>query len=237
MSLKSILLNWLQGFLQPIVERKFIFQDTWQLEMIEQKSIKLPYVLLENKSIVLNKFRFPVQLESIELQLMNKNLVVGKVLYSGAVKLQPKSQHNITMDVQMNHITAFFQLLRFTWSNTVSMDVKGDVHIKFWGMDFFIPIVDQFTIPKSKFKLSNKKKVNKDVEEEIYLEDLFEEKEQTESSAVENPNINEEIVPKSATDDRSGVDDKSSTIPIQSHSDDIADNNQASSFLKDEDKN
>ncbi|MCO5230620.1 MAG: hypothetical protein M9958_05650 [Chitinophagales bacterium] len=236
MSLKSILLNWLQVFLQPIVERKFVFQDTWQLEMIEQKSIKLPYVLLENKSIVLNKFRIPVQLESIELQLMNKNLVVGKVLYSGAVKLEPKSQRNITMDVQMNHITALFQLLRFTWNDTVSMDVKGDVHIKFLGMDFFIPIVDQFTIPKSKFKLSNKKEVNKDAEEVIYLEDLLDEKEHTESPDIEIPDINEEIVSKSVTEDINVNDDNLDTITNQLDSDSNTENSQPRTIEKNEEE-
>ncbi|MCO5232635.1 MAG: hypothetical protein LC105_11595 [Chitinophagales bacterium] len=176
-------MDWLQLRLQPLVERKFVLQDSWQLEKIEHKGIKLPYVQLENKSIVLNKFRIPIRLESIHLLLLNKGLQVGKVIYDSSLKLAPQSQNLITMEVQMNHITAFFQVLRLTWRNSISLDVKGEIHIRLLGMDFFIPVIDKLDMPKSKLKMFTSDDKLNTSEEIIAFEELTEAEESLDAAS------------------------------------------------------
>ncbi len=151
--LKEIFLEWLRLKLQPLVERKFVMKETWELEKIEHKGVKLPYVLLENKSIVINKFRIPIKLESVRLQIYNKDQIVGRILYDGGAYLFPKSQQSVTMEVRLSHITAFFQMVRFFIIDTIRMDIKGEIQLRILGMTFFIPVSDTFDMPKSKFKM------------------------------------------------------------------------------------
>lgn len=151
--MKNRFLEWCRKKLQPIVERKFRLQETWQLEKVQHKTVKLPYVLLENKSFLINKFWIPISLVDIRMDVFNKELKVGKVLYDNHIKVAPRSQQAITLEVRLSHITAMFNLLRFVLINTVTMEVKGEVHIRLFGMDFFIPVHDFIEIPKSKFQL------------------------------------------------------------------------------------
>lgn len=151
--MKNRFLEWCRRLLQPIVERKFRLQDTWQLEKVQHKTIKLPYVLLENHSFLINTFWIPIRLVDIRLDVFNKDLKVGKILYDNHIKVAPRSQQPITLEVRLSHITAMFNLLRFVLVNTITMEVKGEVHIRLFGMDFFLPVHDFIDIPKSKFQL------------------------------------------------------------------------------------
>ena len=154
--MKSILekfILWLSKKLQPIVEQKFSIEKTYEIERVVQKSIKLPYVLLENENRVINKFRIPVKLEDVKLKIFNKGLEVGEILYQGSIRIPAQGEKKIKMEIRLNHITAFFQMLRFLIVDKIKMDVIGEVHIKFLKMDFFIPVTDIIELPKNKLQL------------------------------------------------------------------------------------
>lgn len=150
---KEQLIEWFRKKLQPIVEKKFIFKDAWQLERVTHKGVKLPYVLLENKSHLINKFWIPIRLVDIRLEVFNKNLKVGKILYDNFIKVAPRSTQNITLEVRLSHITAMFNLLRLYLIQSLTMEVKGEVHIQLFKIDFFLPVHEYIEIPKSKFHL------------------------------------------------------------------------------------
>lgn len=145
---------WLARILQPLVERKFILRDTWELEKVENKGIQLPYVLFENNSTVINNFIIPVKLVRMRFQLYNKGTRAGRILFDGPVKISPRSKKLISMEVRLNHITALFNMLRFVFTTTnIQMQIKGEVQIKILGLDFFIPVTDVLDLPKSKVQM------------------------------------------------------------------------------------
>lgn len=150
---KETLLDWLSEKLQPIIERKLVLKDTYELERVDHKGVRLPYVLLENKTTVINKFRIPIKLESIQLTIYNKEIVVGSVIFDESVKIKPMSKQNISVEVRLSHITAIFQMLRLLIVDTICIDVRGEIQIKFLGMNFFIPVQDQVDIPRSKLRM------------------------------------------------------------------------------------
>lgn len=139
--------------MQPLVERKFVMKETWELEKIEHKSVKLPYVLLENKSIVINKSFLPIRLVKIRLQIYNKEIQVGRILYDGPLRLPSQSRQPVVMEVRLSHITAFFNMLRFLLIDTIRMDIRGEIQLRILGIDFFVPVKDHIDMPKSKFKM------------------------------------------------------------------------------------
>lgn len=191
MNMKSQFLEWCRKKLQPIVERKFHLQESWQLEKVQHKSIKLPYVLLENKSFLINKFWIPIRLVDIRLDVFNKDLKVGKILYDNHIKVAPRSQQAITLEVRLSHITAMFNLLRFVLVKTITMEVKGEIHIRLFGMDFFLPVHDFIEIPKSKFQLLQEiDKMDKSISD-LPFEDVS-----TEPIIVEEENLPESILEK-----------------------------------------
>lgn len=149
-NIKEALLDWFSEKLQPLVERKFIMKDTYQLEKVEHKGVKLPYVLLINKAKVINKFRIPMKLENINLDIFNKEMKVGSVVFDESTRIKPRNKQDISVEVRLNHITALFQMLRFLIIDTIRIDVRGEIQIKFLGMTFFIPVHDQVDIPRSK---------------------------------------------------------------------------------------
>src|SRR5690554_477539 len=131
---KETLLDWLSEKLQPIIERKLVLKDTYELERVDHKGVRLPYVLLENKTTVINKFRIPIKLESIQLTIYNKEILVGSVIFDESVKIKPMSKQNISVEVRLSHITAIFQMLRLLIVDTICIDVRGEIQIKFLGM-------------------------------------------------------------------------------------------------------
>lgn len=147
------LLDRLRTLLHPLVERKFVFRDSWELEQVTHKQVKLPYVLLENKSSISNKFWIPIRLVDIRMDIYNKGQRVGKILYDDHIRVPSRSVVPITLEVRMSHITALFNLLRFVIVQNITMEVRGEVHIRLFRMDFFIPIHDHIDIPKSKFQM------------------------------------------------------------------------------------
>jgi hypothetical protein len=147
-------LIWLARVLQPLVERKFILKDTWELEKVENKGVKLPYVLFENKSTVINNFIIPVKLVRMRFDIINKETNAGRILFDGPVKIPPKSRKSISMEVRLNHFTALFNMLRFVFTtNNIQMQIKGEVQIKILGLDFFIPVTDVLDLPKNKVQM------------------------------------------------------------------------------------
>ena len=147
-------LIWLAKILQPIVEKKFVLKDTWELEKVENKGTRLPHVLFENKSLVINNFFIPIQLVRMRFLMYNKGNKVGKMLFDGPVKLSPRSKKSISMEVRLNHITAIFNMLRFIFTTSnIQMTIKGEVQLKILGLDFFIPVNDVLDLPKSKVQM------------------------------------------------------------------------------------
>lgn len=147
-------LIWLAKILQPIVEKKFVLKDTWELEKVENKGTRLPHVLFENKSLVINNFFIPIQLVRMRFLMYNKGNKVGKILFDGPVKLSPRSKKSISMEVRLNHITAIFNMLRFIFTTSnIQMTIKGEVQLKILGLDFFIPVNDVLDLPKSKVQM------------------------------------------------------------------------------------
>lgn len=175
---KETLLDWLSEKLQPIIERKLVLKDTYELERVDHKGVRLPYVLLENKTTVINKFRIPIKLESIQLTIYNKEIVVGSVIFDESVKIKPMSKQNISVEVRLSHITAIFQMLRLLIVDTICIDVRGEIQIKFLGMNFFIPVQDQVDIPRSKLRMITESiRESKDTPLNIPYEDVIQEEE------------------------------------------------------------
>lgn len=181
--------------MQPLVERKFVMKETWELEKIEHKSVKLPYVLLENKSIVINKSFLPIRLVKIRLQIYNKEIQVGRILYDGPLRLPSQSRQPVVMEVRLSHITAFFNMLRFLLIDTIRMDIRGEIQLRILGIDFFVPVKDHIEMPKSKFKMiiktiqNDKSSVTSIPFEEMPIID-DDSKEQMQSTSVVSPGHN-----------------------------------------------
>ncbi|HUH73683.1 MAG TPA: hypothetical protein VLZ75_04690 [Chitinophagales bacterium] len=168
-------LLWLARILQPLVERKFILKDTWELEKVENKGVKLPYVLFENKSTVINNFIIPVQVIRMRFELFNKSTKAGRILFDGPVKIPPRSRKSILMEVRLNHITAMFNMLRFVFTtNNIQMELKGEVQIKILGLDFFIPVADVMDLPKNKVQMIIDTANNKSTISNIAFEEVEE---------------------------------------------------------------
>lgn len=179
---------WLTKILQPIVEKKFILKDTWELEKVENKGIRLPYVIFENKSIVINNFIIPVQVIRMRFELFNKDIKAGRILFDGPVKIPLKSKKSISMEVRLNHITALFNMLRFVFTtNSIRMQIKGEVQIKILGLDFFIPVNDVMDLPKNKVQMIIDTIENKSTISNIPFEDI------EESMEEESPITNQEL--------------------------------------------
>lgn len=200
------LLDRLRAILQPLVERKFVFRDTWELEQVSHKQVKLPYVLLENKSSISNKFWIPIRLVDIRMDIYNKGQRVGKILYDDHIRVPARSVMPITLEVRMSHITALFNLLRFVIVQNITMEVRGEVHIRLFRMDFFIPIHDHIDIPKSKFQML-RQTLNSD-KTFLDYEDIDEQRtnievepsstdipEETDSSSIISGNASDEHIP------------------------------------------
>jgi hypothetical protein len=184
-------LIWLARILQPIVEKKFILKDTWELEKVENKGIKLPYVLFDNNSTVINNFLIPVKLVRMRFQLYNKGASVGRILFDGPVKISPRSKKSISMEVRLNHMTALFNMLRFVFTTTnIQMELKGEVQIKLLGLDFFIPVTDVLDLPKSKVQM-----IIKSIEKNSHISTIpFVEVENNTKDIISVQNLNESSI-------------------------------------------
>jgi|GEM_PF-4279915 len=175
----AIFNQWLYKRIQSYLDEKVVLRETWELDKVEHKGIALPYVLLENKSFIINKFIIPIELGSIRLSIWNKHVMVGRVLFDGPVRIRRKSQRPINMEVRLSHITALFNLLRFFLTDTIRMDVRGEIELRILWMDFIIPVDDSIDIPRKKFSMVMKKIDDRKKVTSIPFEEIVEDKDMT----------------------------------------------------------
>lgn len=123
------------------------------MERMQTRGVALPYVLLENHTLIHNHFLIPFRLLKIRLEIWNKQVMVGRVLYDGELYMPPFGKRPLKMEVRLSHVTALFNLLRFVLTDKVQMDIRGDMMIRIFWMTFRIPVDDQLDIPREKFKL------------------------------------------------------------------------------------
>lgn len=210
--LKIKFLDWLSSKLQPLVERKFSMKETYELEQVQHQKVKLPYVLIYNKSIVSNKFRILIRLEKIRLEVFNKDLKVGRILYDGTTRIAPRSSRSIQLEVRLSHITAFFQMLRFFIVSSITIDVRGEVQLKLLGMTFFVPVRDQLEIPRDKFRMMTQNlRQNLDKPTSIPFEEVVEEP--IPEDSIANPLEN--TIQENASDLLSDVEPNPTDLDVQ----------------------
>lgn len=147
--------HWLHRWIQSYIDKKVVVNETWELEQVEHKDVKLPYVVLENRSQIINQFFIPIHIEQIRLNIWNKQVMVGRVLFEGPVKIKAKSKKTIPMEVRLSHITAIFNLLRYILTDKVPMELKGEITIKVLWMSFSIQVNDTIYVPRDKFKMAS----------------------------------------------------------------------------------
>lgn len=147
--------HWLHRWIQSYIDKKVVVSETWELEQVEHKDVKLPYVVLENRSQIINQFFIPIHIEQIRLNIWNKQVMVGRVLFEGPVKIKSKSKRTIPMEVRLSHITAIFNLLRYILTDKIPMELKGEITIKVLWMSFSIQVNDIIYIPRDKFKMAS----------------------------------------------------------------------------------
>lgn len=175
MNLKMTIYKWLHKLLLPIVKSFFNIKKTWDLHKIENKGVKLPYVLMENQSSITNNSFLPIRLIKIRLQMMNKEAKVNRILYDGFLKLPPKSNKQVVMEVRLNHISAFFNMIRFIFTtDVIPLRIVGEIQIKIFGFDFFIPVEDTLDMPKSKVQMVINNQIDKKTITDIPFEEVGE---------------------------------------------------------------
>lgn len=153
MATQTKLFSWLQRRIQAYIDEKVIIQETWEVEKVATKSVKLPYVLLENKSLIINKFILPIRIQSVNLEIWNNKVMVGRVLLPESAKIKAFSQKTVCMEVRLSHITAVFNMLRYLLTNVIVMEVKGTIEIRLLWMSFYLQVDDMMAIPRKKFQL------------------------------------------------------------------------------------
>jgi len=147
-------LAWIHKRVEAYIHKHVILQETWEMERMSTRGVALPYVLLENKSFIFNHFFLPISLLKIRLEIWNKSVMVGRVLYDGPMEIAPKSKKTVVMEVRLSHITAVFNLFRFLLTDAILMEIKGQIEIKVLWMQFQIPVDDALSVPRNKFKLA-----------------------------------------------------------------------------------
>lgn len=147
--------HWIHRWIQSYIDKKVIVSETWELEQVEHKDVKLPYVVLENRSQIINHFFIPIHIEHIRLNIWNKQVMVGRVLFEGPVKIKSKSKRTIPMEVRLSHITAIFNLIRYILTDKIPMELKGEIVIKVLWMYFSIQVNDIIYIPRDKFRMAS----------------------------------------------------------------------------------
>jgi hypothetical protein len=147
-------LAWIHARVAGYIHRNVVLQETWELERMSTRGVALPYVLLENKSLIFNHFLLPISLLKVRLQIWNKQVMVGRVIFDGPVKIPPGKQKTVVMEVRLSHITAIFNVLRFLLTDTILMEIKGQIEIKVLWMVFQIPVDEAMSVPRSKFTMA-----------------------------------------------------------------------------------
>jgi hypothetical protein len=145
--------DFLRQAIQSYVNKKVEFSKTSLLENVEHKAVALPYVLLENKSYIFNHFIIPICVREIRLEIWNSNVMVGRVLYDHPVIIGPLGKKLVRMEVQLSHITAAFNLIRFMLTEVISMDIEGTIYLRILWMDIELSVKDKILIPRDKFIL------------------------------------------------------------------------------------
>lgn len=147
----------LQPIIQAYIERNVVMKDTWELDEVQQKGVKLPYVLMENKTIIINNFWLPIRISAIKMEIYNKDVTVGRVLYGGNEKIPAKNRKTISLEVRMSHITALFNMIRYLLVDTIPMNLRGKIYLRLLWMDFELPVEDVIQVPRKKIQFVAKK--------------------------------------------------------------------------------
>ena len=147
----------LQPIIQAYIEKNVVMKDTWELDEVQQKGVKLPYVLMENKTIIINNFWLPIRIRAIKMEIYNKDVTVGRVLYDGNEKILAKKRKTISLEVRMSHITALFNMIRYLLVDTIPMNLRGKIYLRLLWMDFELPVEDVIQVPRKKIQFVAKK--------------------------------------------------------------------------------
>lgn len=147
----------LQPIIQAYIEKNVVMKDTWELDEVQQKGVKLPYVLMENKTIIINNFWLPIRISAIKMEIYNKDVTVGRVLYNGNEKIAAKKRKTISLEVRMSHITALFNMIRYLLVDTIPMNLRGKIYLRLLWMDFELPVEDVIQVPRNKIQFVAKK--------------------------------------------------------------------------------
>lgn len=147
-----MLAKWLKPLIQRYIEENVEMKDTWELEEVRQKGVKLPYVLMENQTLIINRFFLPISIVSIQLEVYNQEITVGKIRFKGLAKIPMKSQKSITLEVRMSHITAFFNAIRYLLTDKIPMQVRGSIQLKLLWMLFELPVEETIMVPRNKIQ-------------------------------------------------------------------------------------
>jgi hypothetical protein len=112
---------------------------------------------MENKTIIINNFWLPIRISAIKMEIYNKDVTVGRVLYGGNEKIPAKKRKTISLEVRMSHITALFNMIRYLLVDTIPMNLRGKIYLRLLWMDFELPVEDVIQVPRKKIQFVAKK--------------------------------------------------------------------------------